>query len=151
MEIEVKKLPPMRVAIVAHTGPYQQIGPAFQRLAELAGRAGLFLPGAQMLGLYFDDPRTVPAEKLRSAAAITLSHGTPVPDGLTEANVPGGRYACVNHLGSYDGLPATWQRFVQAFGAAHQRGAGPSLEVYRNTPETVPVDELVTELCVPIA
>ena len=151
MEIELKELPAMRAATVAHTGPYNQIGGAFRRLGETAAQAGLFKPGALMLGIYFDDPRTVPGEKLRSAAAVTLSPDDAVPAGLSEVSIPGGKYACVVHYGSYEGLVGAWQEFVKAFSRTHQRGPGPSLEIYRNTPGTVPETELLTELCLPVA
>jgi AraC family transcriptional regulator len=152
VQIEIKNLPPMRVASVSHTGPYNQIGPAFHRLAEAAGPAGLFRAGAVMLGVYHDNPMTVPAEKLRSAAAITMPDGQAVPKPLEELQLPGGRFASVVHRGSYEGLGDTWQQFVgQAFAASgHKRGSGPSLEIYRNTPEQVSADQLITELYVPI-
>jgi AraC family transcriptional regulator len=153
VQIEIKNLPPMRLASVGHTGPYNQIGPAFHRLAEVAGPAGLFREGAVMLGVYHDNPMTVAAEKLRSAAALTVADGQAVPKSLEELKLPGGRFASVVHRGSYEGLGETWQQFVGEVlpASSHKQRPGASLEIYRNTPEQVSPDQLITELYVPIA
>src|SRR5690242_10958288 len=109
MEIEITDLPAMRIASVPHTGPYHQIGGAFRQLGETAGQAGLFQPGAVMLGVYHDDTRTVPSDKLRSAAGVTVSPDVAVPPGLEELNLPAGRFAKVVHVGSYESLPGSWR------------------------------------------
>jgi effector-binding domain-containing protein len=38
----IKTMPALRLATVPHRGPYPKIGPAFQKLGEIAGAAGLF-------------------------------------------------------------------------------------------------------------
>ena len=150
MQVEIKELPEQRVATVSHVGPYDKIGPAFMKLGEIAGAAGLFGPGAAMIGVYHDDPRTTPAEKLRAEAAVTLSPGTKVPAGLGEERLPAGRYLTTTHVGPYDKLPDVWSEFMGEVAKRGQPGAGASLEIYRNAPGMVPDDELVTELYTPI-
>lgn len=150
MSVEIKDLPELRVATVSHVGPYNQIGPAFMKLGELAGKAGLFGPDANMLGIYHDDPRTTPAQDLRSAAGVTLAPDAKVPTGLLEQRVPAGRYASMTHVGPYEQLPEAWNRFMSELPQSGKPGHGPSLEIYRNTPETAPQDKLITELYVPV-
>ncbi len=38
--LRVKQMPALRVGAVSHVGPYQQIGEAFARLGQIAGRPG---------------------------------------------------------------------------------------------------------------
>jgi AraC family transcriptional regulator len=56
------------------------------------------------------------------------------------------------HVGSYETLPNSWRQLVdkELPESGHARRAGAGLEIYRNTPGTVPPEQLVTELYVPI-
>ena len=154
VDVEIKQMPPMRVAAIPHTGSYNQIGKAFQQLGALAGPAGLFQqPGAVMIGIYYDDPDTTPQDKLRSDAAIVVPEHVRLPEGLVEKRIPEGRFARAEHVGSYEGLNDAWARLKeQTFReGGHRIGARPSYEIYRNDPMTVPKDELRTDIYVPIA
>ncbi len=152
--LEIKQMPAMRVATVQHTGAYNQIGKAFERLGAIAGPAGLFQqPGAVMMGIYYDDPDTTPQDKLRSDAAIVVPEDVRMPEGLVEKRVPEGRFARAEHIGSYEGLNDAWSRLKDKTfrESGHRIGARPSYEIYRNNPMSVPKDQLRTEIYVPIA
>jgi AraC family transcriptional regulator len=152
--VTISDLPAMRLATVPHTGPYREIGPAFQKLGAIAGAGGLFEhPGAMMVGIYRDDPQTTPASSLRSAAALVVPDGVALSDGLIEERLPAGRYATLDHVGPYEGLPDAWQRLAhhEFPSTGRARRDGPSLELYKNDPTDTPPDQLVTTICVPVA
>ena len=153
MDAHVEEVDEFRVAALRHVGPYPGLASAFQRLARISGESGLFRPGAFMLGIFHDDPRTIPEQELRSDAAIMVGEDTPIPEGLSEARVAGGRYATTTHVGPYQGLGDTWRRFMGEWlpGSGHRPGDGPSYEVYRNDPSQVPEHELRTDLYTPLA
>jgi AraC family transcriptional regulator len=153
MQVTVKDMPAYRLAAIRHIGPYMQIGDAFARLGAIAGPAGLFGPGAIMLGIYYDDPDTTPAAELRADAGLTIADGVAIPSGLTEARLSAGRYATTTHVGSYEGLSAVWARLKHEWLPASGRTmpGGASYEIYRNTPMDVPKEQLVTELYMPLA
>lgn len=153
MHVDIKDMPSLRVATVRHVGPYDLIPQAFERLAAIAGPAGLFgRPGVVLMGLYHDDPDSVPAEKLQSDAALVVPDDLAIPAGLTEARVPAGRYACTLFIGPYEQLGEVWGMLKHAWlPASGNRGrAGVSFERYLNTPGEVPPEELKTELCMPV-
>ena len=152
MEMTLKTLPAMRFATLPHSGPYQQIGPVFRKLGEIAGPAGLFArTTGHMMGLYKDDPRTTPADELRSAAALPMSEGEVLPAGLVEERLDGGRFACFLHVGPYEGLPAAWAEAAETFqSSGHPRRSGPSLEIYLNDHTQVSPDALRTEIAIPM-
>ncbi len=153
MHIELEQLPPLRVAAVAHVGPYNQIGEAFERLGAIAGRAGLFAhPGAMMLATYDDDPDGKPAEELRSHAGISIPDDVPLPDGAVEQRIDGGTYARYTHIGPFDNLGDVWSRFMgEALPASgHLLADGPALEIYRSDMRTTPKEQLRTDLLVPV-
>jgi AraC family transcriptional regulator len=148
----IKTLPALRLATVPHRGPYPNIGPAFQKLGQIAGAAGLFTRAPfPMMGIYKDDPRTTPAEELRSAAALPVSETEPMPAGLTEERTDGGRVAVFLHTGPYEGLSQAWANALAAFQASgERRRTAPSVEIYLNNPAQVKADELQTEIAIPI-
>jgi AraC family transcriptional regulator len=154
MQVEITELPARRVASVRHIGPYNQISKAFERLGELAGPAGLFqAPEAAMVGLYYDDPDSVPPDQLRSDAGLFVSADATLPAGLDEQHLAAGRYAKTIHTGSYEELGDAWVRFLGEWlpASGNRLGAGASFELYRNTPMEVPNERLVTELYAPLA
>src|SRR5262245_28868407 len=111
MSLEIRTLTAKRLAAVEHTGPYNQIGPSFRELGRLAGQGGLFAyPVARMVGVYHDDPRSTPAEQLRSAAGVIVPEGVAIPAGLVELRIDEGTFAVLTHTGSYMGLPDAWAR-----------------------------------------
>lgn len=153
MHVEIVERPSLRVGAVRHLGPYAAISQAFGRLTTLAGQAGLLQrSGAEMIALYYDDPRTTDPEALRSDAGITVAHDVKLPRDLTEQRVPGGRYARVLHIGPYEELGRVWDALIGEWLPAHghRQARGPSYEVYRNTPATTPREKLRTEVYVPL-
>lgn len=152
MQYEVTELADMRTVGVPHRGPYSQIGSAFEKLGEIAGRAGLFgRPGVVMLGVYYDDPSTTPADELRSSASLQLPDDVPAPDGLTEERLSGGRFLKVIHTGSYETLPESWEAGHElAVRDGLQMRDTPSFEIYRTTPDQAAEADLLTEILIPI-
>jgi AraC family transcriptional regulator len=152
VQTDVIAMPELRVATVSHQGPYDKISNAFARLGEVADRAGLFGPSATMLAIYHDDPGATPPAELRSEAGITIPPGARVPEGLNERRIPAGQYARTVHVGPYEQLPSVWPRLMTEGlpATGHRLRAGPNFEIYRNTPDEVPTEELVTELYVPV-
>ena len=153
MDVEITHLPELRVATVRHVGPYEESPEAFERLHQIADQAGLAsMPGTTMLAIYHDDPSTTPREKLRSDAAVVVPPQEPLPRGLVEQTIPEGNYARAEYVGPYERLADAWERFKRSMpGIGKQPGAGPSFEIYRNDPTTVPKEALVTDLYMSIA
>ena len=149
MDVEITEMPELRVGTVRHIGPYNQIPQAFGRLYAIAVNAGLFRhPGAAMIAIYYDDPDTTPQDQLRSDAAIAVADHLPLPDGLGERRISGGRYARATHVGPYETLVDAWARFLCEWlpASGNRIGAGEMYEIYRNDPSTIPRNELRTDL-----
>src|SRR5688572_19105625 len=154
MQVEITEMPALRVASVRHIGPYNQISKAFEQLGQLAGPAGLIgTPEAAMVGLYYDDPESVPPDQLRSDAGLVVSADATLPAGLDEQLLVAGRYAKTIHTGSYERLGDTWACFLGEWltASGNRLADGPSFELYRNTPIDVPQASLVTEIYAPLA
>jgi AraC family transcriptional regulator len=153
MDVEITHMPELRVATVRHVGPYEEIPEAFERLHQIADEAGLAsMPGTTTLAIYHDDPSTTPSEDLRSDAAVVVPPQEPLPRGLVAQTIPEGDYARTEHVGPYERLGEVWEQFKQSIPQSGKRpGSGPSFEIYRNDPTTVPKEALVTDLYMSIA
>ena len=74
IEIETKefKYGPMVIAYKTMTGPYKKAG-------ELFTESYCLVPNREQIGIYYDDPETVPETELRFAVGPILSHGEETP------------------------------------------------------------------------
>src|SRR5262249_30891196 len=118
------------------------------------GPAGIIRPPTtEMLGVYYDDPESTPADQLRADAALTIPNDVPLPKGMTEIRIPAGRYAFTTHIRPYTRLGDAWARFIGTWlpGSGHRVGNGPSFEIYRNTPGDTSPENLRTEMYLPLA
>lgn len=151
MSIATETLPELRLAAIRLVGPYQQIGRTFSALHGIIAPARL--PHRELIAVFHDDATVTPAAALRSDAAVIVDEGVELPEGVDERRIPAGRYATVEHAGSYEGLAAAWSRFLREAlpASGHVPRAGVHFEIYRNTPMQVPEAELRTGLYAPIA
>ena len=75
------EMPGYRVMGVEHRGPYEKIGPAFERVSAIAKEKGI---EPHMIGVYFDNPNMVAEDSLKSLAGMIVS----VEDSLALASLP---------------------------------------------------------------
>ena len=152
MQIDVIELPKMRAAALRHVGPYQEIGPVFDKLVGIAVVSGWFsLPEACTMLVTYDCPDTVPATELRADAAVIVGPDSVLPVDVDELIIPAGQYVCGVYIGPYSGLADAWTAFsdnVRAAGYAIEGST--ALEMYVSDPRSCPVDELRTELYLPL-
>ena len=152
MQIDVIELPKMRAAALRHVGPYQQIGPVFDKLVGIAVVSGWFtLPEACTMLVTYDCPTAVPATELRSDAAVIVGPDSVLPVDVDELIIPAGRYVRGVYIGPYSGLADAWTAFSDNVRAAGYAVEGSmALEMYVSDPRSCPVDELCTELYLPL-
>ncbi len=152
MDVQVKMIPQRHVAFIRHIGPYAQCGTAWEKLCTWAGPNGLLQPGCEFIGLCYDDPDVTESENIRYDACITVDQEIE-PDGpIGFQTIDPGVYAMTTHHGSYQKLSETYAALCGQW--APQNGyelrSLPSLEIYLNSPEDTPEDELLTDVHVPI-
>ena len=152
MQIDVVELPKMRAAALRHIGPYQQIGSVFDKLVGIAVVSGWFtLPEACTMLVTYDCPDTVPATELHSDAAVIVGPDSVLPVDVDELVMPSARYVRGIYIGPYSGLADAWKAFgadIRAAGYAIEGSM--ALEMYVSDPRSCPVDELRTELYLPL-
>ena len=150
--IDITDQPPRRVAAVAHTGPYPEIGGAFEKLSAIISVRGLWPAVRGGVAVYYDDPAAVEAQALRSHAGFVLDEAAAMPAGLDEVRLAAGPAAVLHFKGPYAGLEAAYSYLYGTWLAQSGRepADAPVYEVYLNGPSDVPPDELLTEIVVPL-
>ncbi|MDF1573991.1 MAG: AraC family transcriptional regulator [Bacteroidales bacterium] len=150
--IAVKEMPAMDLIYCRHTGPFDQIGGAYEKLFKWAGPRGLLrFPETKTLTVYHDDPKVVDIEKLRQSACITVDEDARPEGEFGKMHLPGGK--CV--VGSFKVKP---HQFGEAWDAVclwmadsgYQPSDGYPYEYYpeehsHENPPTFTVD-----ICVPV-
>lgn len=146
MDIDIRAVPTRKAVCMAHSGPYFMIGQTFGKLgAWLQQNPDSY---GQCLALFYDDPESTPADKLRSDA------GAIVPDSYTTndphvhvVEVAGGSYAVTTFKGPYSGLSAAWGDFAKCpLPEGYTYRNTPPFEVYVQMDEEVGGPKSVTEL-----
>lgn len=92
--IEVKKMPDMNLVYCRHTGQFDQISKAYDKLFKWAGPRGLLnFPETKTVTVYHDDPKVVEIEKLRQSACITVKGEVKTEGEFGHLHLPGCRCA----------------------------------------------------------
>jgi len=150
--VEIKTLGPQRVVFLRHTGPYDQVGATWGKLAAWAGPRGLFGPATRFIGVSYDDPQITPPEKLRYDAAITVSRPVQPEGEFGVMEIAGGDYATLMHKGPYETLERAYQMLLGAWlpQSGRELRDAPCFEVYLNSPQNTRPEELLTVIHAPV-
>jgi AraC family transcriptional regulator len=150
--VEIKTLPPQRVVFLRHTGPYDQVGATWGKLSAWAGPRGLFGPATKFIGVSYDDPQITPPEKLRYDAAMTVSRLVQPEGEFGVMEIAGGEYATFLHKGPYETLGRAYQALLGGWlpQSGRELRDAPCFEVYLNSPQGTPPEELLTLIHVPV-
>ena len=153
MEVQIERFPSCRVVFVRHTGPYSQVGTAWQRLFAWAGPRGLGGPSPRFFGMCHDDPAITPPEKTRYDACLVVPAGAEGEGDVGTQDIEGGEYVTTVHVGPYDTLDRAYEglcgRWLPKSG--RELGDPPCLEFYLSDPRTTPPEQLATKVCLRLA
>lgn len=150
--VEIREEPARRLAAMPHIGPYSEIGRAYDRLLAVAADRGLQDQMRGMVGVFHDDPYQVAPANLRSHAGMEVGPRIAVDQPLEKLSLVKGRHAVLRLTGPYAGLPAAYDYLYHVWlpGSGEVAAKGPSYERYLNSPMDTALQDLVTEICVPL-
>ena len=152
-DVEAVVVPRLRVAAIEQHGDYQLTSRAFERLVSLAATTGLLSPATRTLGIFVDDPVSVPQAELRSAACITVPPDWTPSGDLIERHIEGGRYARIVHTGPYTELRVAYDWLYQTWlpTSGEEPRDHPCVEEYLNDPRQVAAKDLQTAVMMPLS
>ncbi len=133
-----------------HQGDYMDIGNVFERLFISGASQGLLNESTRSIGLYFDDPKSVDVNQLRSMACITINDGAAFEgaDAPEKISIPSGKCATLLFKGPYAELekPYDWLFGEWLPNSGHEAEDFPPFEEYLNDPKETPPSELLTRI-----
>jgi AraC family transcriptional regulator len=150
--VEIRRMAPLPLLSVEHSGPYIEIGRAFGTLFARAGAQNLLPLQIRMIAVFHDDPTAVAEDALRSQAAIVAEEGAESIAPLQRIKTRGGDFAVLRHKGPYADMRAA---YLWLFGtwlpqSGREAADAPVIEEYLNSPEDTPPSDLLTDLCLPL-
>lgn len=152
-EVELTEAPQRRLAALMHQGSYKDSGQVYEKVAQIISRLGLWPNVGGMAGVYYDDPNIVAEKDLRFHAGVILNDETPLPEGLEEVQLIGGRHAVLHHKGPYTALKTAYDHLYGNWlrNSGMEPRDAPCYEVYLNDPATTAPGELLTDIYLPLA
>lgn len=150
MNVEVRNINKMRLAVVEHRGDPQLIADSVNKLISWAKAQAMNLkpkPG-EAFGFGYDDPATTLASKFRMDLGIKIPENLKLEEGIVvEKYIPSGRYAVVMHKGSRNNLGDTIYPMYRDWlpKSGEQLGDLPCIFCYYNFDHEVAETELLTE------
>jgi AraC family transcriptional regulator len=152
-DISYKTIPNLEVVSANHSGSYLQINQAFDQLGGWLGARNLLDQDSRMIALYYDDPASVEEAQLRSRACFSINKTCVLEPPLERVTIAGGKYAVLQHRGSYVGLSAAYEWLFGTWllqSGCELRDA-PPFEEYLNTPLDTAPEDLLTDIYIPMA
>lgn len=151
--VDIQTLPVRPIVGLLHKGSYQKIGESFEKLVSLGSTRGLMPHVRGMVGVYYDDPMATPEADLRSHAAFIVEDSGLASAPLEPEMLTGGTYAVLTLKGPYSDLPAAYDWMYSVWLRENEKTvrAVPPYENYLNNPREVAANDLLTEICVPVA
>ncbi len=150
--VDIRNEPERRLACIAHQGSFLEIGRAFEKLGATIGARGLSGQVGRMIAVYYNAPDDTAPEDLRSHAGFELATAEIAPP-LEEVNLPAGRHAVLTFNGPYAGLAAGYTYLFGTWlkASGEVPADAPPFEIYLNTPMDTAPNDLITQICLPLA
>jgi AraC family transcriptional regulator len=145
-------LPKYDFIYVRHTGQFNEIGQAYNKLFQWAGPRGLLnFPETKTATVYHDDPKVTDIENVRQSACISISSSVKTDGEIGTMSVPAGKYA----VGRFEIGPTefeeAWNSMCLWLGdSGWQPADGYPYELYHNNHEEHPERKFILDICMPV-
>ncbi len=151
-KIEIKEMPGINVVYCRHTGQFNQIGKAYEKLMKWAGPRGLLnFPETKTITVYHDDPSITAIEQVRQSACITVANDVKVEGEIGKMKLDGGKYAVGHFEIDETGFEKAWNTMCLWFTeSGYQPGDGYPYELYYNSPEEDAKRRFILDICIPV-
>lgn len=151
-QIEVKDLPSLNLVYTRHTGAFDQIGKAYEKLFKWAGPRGLLNNGDfHTVTVYHDDPKVTDIEKVRQSACLTVSEGVKAEGEFGTMKLPGGKHMVGHFEIDVTEFEKAWDSMcLEMADSGYQPDEGFPYEYYYKDPEDHPEHKFVLDICIPV-
>lgn len=149
--IIIQEKPEIQVIYCRHTGAFNQIGNAYEKLMRWAGPRGLIGPDTHGITVYYDDPSVTEIEKVRQSACIPVHRDVKVEGEIGKMTLPAGKYAVGHFEIQGHQFEQSWNTMCLWFTeSGYEPGEGYSFEQYYNNHSGKPDHQFVLDICIPV-
>ena len=141
----------MKVVYVRHTGQYNQIQKAFEKVLKWAGARDLLnFPETKTVTVYRDDPSVTAIEKLRQDACVTVAGDVKTDGEIGKATIPAGKHAVGRFQIDAYGFEKAWGTVWLWVTESGYQPHGNPYELYYNSPSDDAQGKFDLEICIPV-
>jgi AraC family transcriptional regulator len=150
--VELRQVPLVQLAGIAHRGSYMQVGKAFEMAYARMAAQGLARADMRWMAVYYDDPFAVPEAQLQSRAGLSLPAGGAPQPPLEPFTLGGGLCAVLRHQGPYATMRAAYQWLYGQWlvQSGFEAADSPVFEEYLNNPRDTPPAQLLSDIYLPL-
>ncbi len=149
MNVEIKDIEKIRLAVIEHKGDPNKVGESVSKLIAWAKAqtANLKPSAGEAFAIAHNDPKVVSAAEFRFDLGIKIPENLKLSGEVVEKQLPAGRYATVMHKGSRDNIDKTIYPFYREWvpNSGQELGDLPCVFCYYNFDHEVAETELLTE------
>jgi len=150
--IEIRQMPPLDLVYCRHTGPFDQIAGAYEKLFRWAGPRGLLkFPETKTVTVYHDDPKVVDIRMLRQSACITVSGEVETGGEFGSMHLPGSVCAVGHFRVTPDQFSEAWDEVCRWLAdSGYLPSDGLPYEYYPEEHEAGPPPVFTVDICIPV-
>ena len=150
-DVQIESIDELSLIGYENQGDYMQVGNKFEQLFLYANTKNLLDENTRSIGIYYDDPKSVPESELRSTACISVDQEFSLQGHdkeLVKKHIPAGQCATVVFKGPYAELEQAYDWFFGSWlpNNGYEAADHPPFEEYLNDPKTTPPSELLTKI-----
>ena len=151
LEVRMETVEPFTVVAARHVGPTPGLFHAFGALFGVIEEIGRAESMRGIYGVPIDDVRDDP-DSTRFDCCFDIGPDVEADDRFRSLTLGGGHYVVTRHIGHYDGLENTYDRFFGGWLSESGRTLrdAPFFNHYLADPETLPPEQWETDIYVPI-
>ena len=150
-KIEVKQMPELNLIYCRHTGAFNRIGAAYEKLFRWAGPRGLVTPETKTVTVYRDDPAITTVEKVRQDASIIVKGDVKVEGEIGRSTLPAGKYAVGRFEIKETEFEEAWNTMCSWLTeSGYQPADSPTYEYYHNDYSDHPDFKFIVDICIPV-
>lgn len=150
-KIEIKQMPELNLIYCRHTGAFNKIGQAYEKLFNWASPRGLVKQGTKTVTVYHDDPAITSIDKIRQDASIIVDGNVKVDGEIGKSKIPSGKYAVGRFEINVTEFEEAWNTMCAWFTeSGYQSTDGPTYEYYHSDCSENPEHKFIVDICIPI-
>jgi AraC family transcriptional regulator len=153
MKVEIKRMPKLHLAYVAHLRGYNKgIGLAFEKLCRWGGPRGYINQNSKFIGISLDDPDITPKNKCRYYACITIPEDVATQGEINMMDIPEANCAVYRFIGKEAEIKIAYKSLFKDWlpESGYQPDDYPCYEIYYQSADQNPEKKFEMDICLPV-